>query len=212
MFHGTSVYAIGARSFVIGCLVLAAAGCKPHFPEAPTPAAELSSIQLHYNSPHQFVSVGNSVSLTLYAIDSEGIFENVTTRASWVSVNPEIASVTPGSARGQRGGFTDIIVSYGGMTVTARVVVVFAGQITSMTIRPGPTVMAGQTSAFRALIGSTNDVTQRSEWTSSDHRVLTVSGGVVTGVGPGTAALIANLDSGNSATLYVSVPPIRSLP
>lgn len=212
MLYGTNVFEITTRSFVIACLVLAGAGCKANFPEAPTPAPTLSSIQLHYNSPHFVIGVGGSVFLTLYAVNSEGIFENVSNRASWISVNPEIASVTPGVARGERGGTTDIIVNYGGLTRTARIVVVFAGQITTMTLRPALTMAVGETSQARAFLGNSVDVTDRSVWSSSDPGVLTVTAGRITSVAPGTAAVSATLDQLNTATYYVSVPPLRSLP
>jgi len=207
---GTNVFDIAARSFVIACLVFGP-GCRANFPEAPTPAPLLSSIQLHYNNPHSSVGVGNSVSLTVYALNSSGIFENVSNRASWLSVNPEIASVTPGLAHGERGGITDVIVTYGGLTATARIIVAVPGQIlSSLTLRPAPSLVAGETSQARALLGTT-DVTSQAAWTSSDPRVLTVAAGAITNVGPGTAAVTATVN-GATATYYASVPPIRSLP
>ena len=206
---GTNVFNTGARVFVIACLIFGL-GCKANFPEAPTPTPTLSSIQLHYNSPHDFVTVGNSVSLTLYALNSEGIFENVTQRATWISVNPEIASVTPGSARGVRGGITDVIVTYQGLTKTARIIVIFPGQITpALTLRI-PALAAGETSQARAFIGVT-DVTNQAAWSSSDPSVLTVTAGRITSVAPGTTEVSATLNN-TTATSYVSVPPVRSLP
>ena len=159
--------------------------------------------------------VGGSVLLTLYAINSEGIFEDVSSRASWISVNPEIVSVTPGVARGQRGGFTDVIVSYAGLTRTARIVVVFPGEVTPMTLLLPSDIAAGTTSQARALsgTGSTNstDLTGQALWASSDPEVLTVTAGRITGVAPGTATVTVT-SGGNTARAYMSVPPIRSLP
>jgi hypothetical protein len=171
----------------------------------------LASIQLHYNSPHVSVGVGNTVGLTLYAVNSDGAFEDVSTRASWISVNPEIASVTPRSARGERGGITDVIVSYGGMTTTARIVVVFAGQFTTLTLRPATNMFVGATSQARAIIGNSLDVTDQALWSSSDPRVLTAVNGQITSIAPGTAVVSATYNNA-TATYYVSVPPLRTLP
>ena len=209
--HGPHVFDGAARAFVIACLIFGAAACKANFPESPTPSATLVGIQVHYNNPHQSVLVGNVVSLTLYALDSEGIFENVTSRASWLSVNPEIAAVSPGVARGQRGGITDVIVSYGGFTTTARIVVVVPGQVlTTLVLQTPPQLLAGQTAQARAWVGTT-EVTQQTEWASSDARVFTVSDGILRAVGPGTAALTATRGALSQATAYISVPPIRSV-
>ena len=166
---GTDVSEIAIRSFVIAVVAIGA-GCKANFPESPTPTPSLASIQLHYNAPHSSVTVGNTVGLTLYAINSEGIFESVTSRASWISVNPEIASVTPGVVRGVRGGTTDVIVTYGGMTATARIVVVFQGAILGgMTLRPPWSMSVGQTAqASDPGAGTTSiDVTDRAVSISS---------------------------------------------
>lgn len=50
-------------------------------------------------------------------------------------------------------------------------------------------------------------------WTSSDVAVFTVVNGVVTGLTPGQATLTAtHKEIGNSATLFIDVPSLLSLP
>jgi len=206
-----NVCVIAVRSFVIAAFAAFGGGCKPNFPESPTPTPQLGSIQLHYNSPHVSVTQGGTVSLTLYAIDTEGIFQNVTNQAAWSSIDPTTVTVTPGVARAVRGGIVDVIASYGGLTTTARIIAINAGQPVILRLLPESDRRAGTTSQARAMLGTTLDVTPQAAWSSSDSAVLTVTGGAVTHRAPGTAAVTATYNN-TSATYYVSVPPITSLP
>ena len=91
------------------------------------------------------------MSLTLYAIDTEGIFQNVTNQAAWSSIDPTTVTVTPGVARAVRGGIVDVIASYGGLTTTARIIAINAGQPVILRLLPESDRRAGTTSQARAM-------------------------------------------------------------
>lgn len=212
---GNNVCVIAVRSFVIAAVAAIGFGCKANFPESPTPAPTVAAIQLHYNSPHVFILPGSTVSLTLYALNTDGVFENVTSRGSWSSINPNVAAVTPGQARGGLGGSADVIASYGGQTTTARIEVHFEGQPQILSLWPHGTTNVGLTSDARAILGEDSrnpqDVTAQAQWTSSDPSVFTVTAGHVTSMAPGTASITATYQ-GATAKYYASVPPLRRSP
>ena len=67
------------------------------------------------------------------------------------------------------------------------------------------TVTAGDTVTITATITPSNATNKGIVWTSSDETVATVSGGIVTGVGDGTAVITAKtVDGGYTATCSVT--------
>jgi len=210
---GTYVFEIAIRSFVIAALVALGIGCTAHFPESPTPAATLAGLQLHYPSPHEVITPGSTTRLILYAINSEGVYEDVSTRANWSSGNPSVlTSMGNGSIRGVSGGTSHVIATYQGLSTTATIVVGFSTgfDVRIPYIEAGETRQATATATFQNF--SRMDVTSRSTWTSSDPRIVTVEAGNITAHGPGSASITARFETFGSATIYLSVPPIRSLP
>ena len=202
------------RNWIGAVLALAAAACSAHYPGSPTPSTTIAGVQLHYTRPHTFVSIGSSVSFTLYSIDTDGVMENVTGRATWFASDSGIATVTPGTARAIANGATDVVASFQGFTATARVLVQSSRFFPYLEIGPAPTHQTGASSQAGAVLvnGSLRQsVADQAAWASSDPRVITVERGMVTSHGPGTAAITASFN-GLSATYYTSVPPIRVLP
>lgn len=203
------------RNWVGVVLVALGVGCSAQYPESPTPVPTLAAIQLHYNSSHKGVNPGSSVSLTLYAINSEGAYESVTGRASWFSSNTAVATVTSGTARAVSAGAADVVASYQGLTATARILVLGGSQyplldMTFLAPEPGRTTNAFAR-YFQSPSSPSRDVTAEATWTSSDPNVFTFEAGKVTGRGPGTATLTATFN-GVEARSYGSVPPMRILP
>ena len=211
---GTNVSEIAIHSFVIAALVAIGVGCTAHYPEGPTPTPTLAGLQLHYPSPLEFVVPGSTTRLILYAINSEGVYEDVSTRASWLSGNPSVfTSMGNGSVRGVSNGTADVIATYQGLTTTATIVVRSGGQGLDVNV---PFIEVGKTSqatATATLVNFTRmDVTSRCTWTSSNPSVATVESGKITAHGPGSASITARFETFGSATIYLSVPPLRSLP
>lgn len=74
------------------------------------------------------------------------------------------------------------------------------------------TVTAGDTVTITATITPSNATNKGIVWTSSDETVATVSGGVVTGVGSGTAVITAKtVDGGFTATCSVTSTVVNLL-
>ena len=200
-------------------LTLCAAGCTAQYPESPTPTPSLAGIRIHYVAPHSWVNPSNSVNFVLYAINSDGVYESVTSRAAWFSSNTAVASVTnSGVARGVAGGSADIVASYQGFTSTARVMILNPATVNYpfLDVRMSSVPETGRSSRAQALYtlgpnSASRDVSAEASWTSSDERVFTVLNGNVTAQGPGTASITATY-SGATATSYASVAPIRTLP
>ena len=67
------------------------------------------------------------------------------------------------------------------------------------------TVMQGQKETVTATVEPSNATNKTVKWTSSDSSVATVSGGVITGVGVGTATITAKTYNGKTATVKVTV-------
>jgi hypothetical protein len=74
------------------------------------------------------------------------------------------------------------------------------------------TVTAGDTVTITATITPSNATNKGIVWTSSDETVATVSGGIVTGVGNGTAVITAKtVDGGYTATCSVTSTVVNLL-
>jgi hypothetical protein len=206
-------YEAAIRSLVIAGFVTSGIGCKANYPAGPTPTPTLAGIQLHYSSSYAFINLGESARLILYAIDTEGVYQDVTTRASWFSGNTSIfTSAGNGTVRGVSNGTADVIATYQGLTTTATIAV--SSNLPALSLDLPSTIQVGETrqaTARQRNIART-DVTSRSTWTSSDPRVVTVEAGNITAHGPGSASITARFETFGSVTVYLSVPPIRSLP
>jgi uncharacterized protein YjdB len=188
------------------------AGCTANYPQGPTPTPTLAGLQLHYSQPLDYLVPGGVARLILYAINSEGVYEDVSTRASWFSGNGGIVLPTAnGNVRAVADGTADVIATYQGLTTTAPIVVSRFEQALNVSI---PFIEAGETrqaTARQRNIGNT-DVTSRSTWTSSNPAIVTVDTGKITAHAPGTASITVRFETFGLATVYLSVPPIRSLP
>ena len=194
------------------------AGCSAHYPAAPTSTPTLAAIRVFYASPHTSITAGNSVSLLLYTVNTDGVYQALTqSAASWFSTNTGVATVTNGSVRGVGHGDTDVVANYQGKTATVRVVV----QETPLRyprldirwtgiIETGLTITSMSALYFESA-NSSRDVSSQAAWSSSDPSVFAVDGAKVTPAGPGTAAVTATF-SELTATAFASVPPLRKLP
>jgi hypothetical protein len=205
------------RKWIGVALLVCSVGCTAHYPGSPTPAPTVAAVRIHYGGSHQWVNPGNSLLLTLYAINSDGVYEVVTSRAQWFSTNSSIATVTNGTARGVAGGSADIVASYQGYTSSARIVVLEPNSVRYpwLDVRSFPVPETGKTSRATVMLFQTpssgRDVSTEATWSSSDPNVFSMTGSTITAQGPGTASIVATFN-GLTATSYASVQPIRALP
>ena len=156
-------FVIAVRSFVIASLVTFGASCTANYPEGPTPTPTLAGIQIHYLSSHAFVIPRSAAAPELLAIDTEGILQDVTTRASWVSGNTSIfAAASNGTVRRRLNGTADVIATYQGLTTTAPIAV--SSNLPALSMELPSTIQVGETrqaTARQRNIART-DVTSRS--------------------------------------------------
>jgi hypothetical protein len=160
-------------------------------------------------------TVGSVISLVAYSVNTDRVYTNVTSSATWVPSNPAVVrALSGGSFSVNAPGPIEFIAVYEGFTDSITFDVVtpppFAQSFPRLTLqaveggRIGTTVQARAT--FARAAGATEDVTAAATWLSSNPDVVTVEGGRVTGRGIGLAAVSASYD-GVSTAAYTSVWP-----
>jgi len=165
------------------------------------------------------VATGATEQFSAMATYSDGSTAIVTTTASWTSSSAAVATInSSGLATGIAQGSTTVIASLGGISATtALTVAAKAVTVTAVAVSPATAnVAAGLTQQFTATAtytdGSMANVTSTATWTSSSASVATIgSGGLVTGVAPGSTTVTASL-SGIIGTAAVNVTkPVTAL-
>ncbi|MBC7093365.1 Ig-like domain-containing protein [Candidatus Bipolaricaulota bacterium] len=170
-------------------------------------------------SPDQLnVAAGKTGQLAVRAFYSDGSAEDVTARASYRSEDPSVAEVSgTGLVTGRAQGSTKVLVSFGGMTAVARVLVSEA-VLESLSVEPASVnIPAGRTQQLTVTAcysdGTVKDVTGASSYQTSSRSVAAVSSsGEVTGVSKGSAEVTV-MFGGRTASVPVTVtaPAAESL-
>ncbi|MBV8673158.1 MAG: Ig-like domain-containing protein, partial [Acidobacteriaceae bacterium] len=144
---------------------------------------------------------------------------DLTNKVSWVSSDTSVAQVSRSGLVTAMGTGTATISALatapdGSQLSGSAAISVTSGQnartLTALNITPGSqTLPLNQTADF-LVIGSYNtspvsaDLTTSATWRSSDTSVATVSAGVVTAVGPGTAAITAEANATDGSVITTS--------
>lgn len=200
-------YVIATRSLVIAALALAI-GCSANYPGSPTPTPSLARLELQYLRSHISIAPGSTESLNLFAVNTEGVFENVTSRAAWTTSDSRVAQASGnGSVRGLVDGTVTVFAAYQGLTATTPIVIRtgFDPDISFIGV-----INVNETIQPTVRIGNPNrvDITSQCTWTSADPGVIAVDGGRLTGRAPGTTAIDLRCPT-VAWKMYVSVPPLR---
>lgn len=137
--------------------------------------------------------------------NSSGQYVNLTSQVTWQSQNSAVLRFDPvrlNVARAQGAGSTEVLVSYAGAPPVYVNVVIRPEQLLSIDVNPAAaSVPAGQRVPLRALgrfsNGTTSDITSGVAWRSRQTDVALVSNapgspGVVTGIRPGNAEIMAS--------------------
>ncbi|WP_342373760.1 Ig-like domain-containing protein [Myxococcus stipitatus] len=160
------------------------------------------------------VITGATQQFTALARYSDTSTEDVTSTATWRTSDGVIATVNgAGLATGvAAGGPVTLTATYSGFNGTARLTVTKPPPaLTSIQVTPATaSVIVGATRQFSAqgkyADGTTEDVTARATWTSSDGTLATVSGtGLGTGVATGGPVTVTATLAGISGTAQLSV-------
>ena len=181
-------------------------------------AAAVTQIQITPLSAK--VNKGLKKQLTATAIFTDSSTLDVTSTATWASLNAAVATV--GNTDGSRGlvtgvadGTATISARFGGVT-GLRSVVVGPGALTEIKVTPtGATVpKGGFTQPFKATglfdDGSSSDLTSQVNWASSDTTKATISNagnsrGVATSINAGASNITATLGSISSTAVPLNV-------
>ena len=163
-------------------------------------------------SPLAFtIASGQSKQLSAMGVYSDGTSSDVTSQATWSSASTSFATVdSSGLVTGVSAGSSTITATIGAKSGSA-VATVTSALLTSIVVTPATASIAtGQSQAFTASgifsDGSTTDITNSVEWSSSSTSYATIDPtGLATGVGAGVATITASSGSATPGTAVLTV-------
>lgn len=150
---------------------------------------------------------GEPVQLTAKVTYTDGSTEVVTDSAAWTSDNESTVYVNKGKLTAYNKGTAVITATYNGKTATVTVTV---GEPSKLEVKSKSVVLDIDDTYQQQLTvtykdGTTEDVTNEAEWTTSSAKAATVdSSGLITGVSEGEATITATYGS-LKATVKVEV-------
>ncbi|MFM9282111.1 Ig-like domain-containing protein [Paenibacillus jiagnxiensis] len=150
---------------------------------------------------------GEPVQLTAKVTYTDGSTEVVTDSATWTSDKDSIVYVNKGKLTAYNKGTAVITATYNGKTATVTVTV---GEPTKLEVKSKSLVLDIDDTYQQQLTvtykdGTTEDVTNEAEWTTSSAKAATVdSSGLITGISEGEATITATYGS-LKATVKVEV-------
>ncbi|MGG1553596.1 Ig-like domain-containing protein [Paenibacillus ferrarius] len=145
----------------------------------------------------------------LMATYPDGTTSDVASKAVWTSEKPDVADVINGTITGYSVGKATLTASYGTKTTTIRVDVDSTVKLeldkTSILLKKNGTGQLKLTATYAD--GSTSDISDRAEWSSSDEDVVQVTKGKLLGTDIGEATVFAKYgDRTVAASIDVEVP------
>jgi hypothetical protein len=185
-------------AFVVVAMMLGASGCGGSN-GAGSGSGTLTSLAISPGNPS--IDVGQSEQFTAEGTFSSGAKQDVTNSVAWASSNPVVATIsTSGMARAVGQGSATISASSGGVTNSTGLSIKPPVLVSISVVPANALVDIGAPVQFTAIgtlgDGSTQDLTNKVSWASSNKNVATVSAtGLVTGVTDGTMTISASFDS-----------------
>ncbi|MBV6521923.1 MAG: hypothetical protein MNPFHGCM_02067 [Gemmatimonadaceae bacterium] len=203
-------YASGRHRSTLALLsagILAAAACGKDVSPAtsPQPAPPGNTYVVTLTPAVDTLHVGFASTLEARVTDRAGVAQNVD--VTWMSLRPELASVTQGIVTAVAAGTADIVARFGTAADTAHVVVL-ADPVQLQILPTAVNGLSGDTVAFRARLIADTGATQDArsvQWSATDTAaVALVSDGKVELRGAGDAEVVATVGQ-LSARASVSV-------
>ncbi|CAG7649155.1 hypothetical protein PAESOLCIP111_05804 [Paenibacillus solanacearum] len=154
----------------------------------------------------------DDVTIKLTATYPDGSTKDVTELADWDSENPDVADVIKGKITGYGPGQTKIIATYGTKSTAIKVDVDNAVKLglDKQTVMMKKNASEQLTLTATYPDGSTDNITARAEWTSSNEDVLSVVKGKLFASAAGEATVTASY-GGKSVTAVIDVDVPRRL-
>ena len=219
MFH-RHLKILGPLVF-LAVLCLAVVSCTPQKTTTTPPPPTLSSIAVTPASPGE-LAVGGTQQFTATGTYSDGTNSVITSQVSWASSNITVASISSsGLATALAAGSAGITAALSGKTSPAVALTVAAAEpaVTSINITGvSGNLTAGDTAQLTAVgiysDNSSQDITSRVTWATSDNAVATISQtGLLTAVAAGNADITATLStvSGDITVNVVAAPALESI-
>lgn len=168
--------------------------------------------RLEVDPTELYMKVNENKKITLTASYADGTSEDVSDKAEWATDNEEIAGVNKGTVTAYTSGRVTVTGSYGGKTTSVTVDVDVARKLemdtTSLQLKSGSTAQVKLTATYAD--GTTEDVTERAEWSSDQENIAIASKGKISAFSTGEATIVASFGS-NTAKLVVDVDVARGL-
>jgi type II secretory pathway component GspD/PulD (secretin) len=143
---------------------------------------------------------------------SDGTTQDITSSVAWSSSSTTVATIgsQTGVAVGQSAGTTSITATLAGIASAAATLRVTSAVLQAIAITPPASSIAKNATAQLTAIGTFNDgtvenVTSSATWSSSSSGVATAGGGLVRGLGAGSAQITATVGTLASPTAAVTV-------
>lgn len=156
--------------------------------------------------------VGAQKTISLTAMFENGVTEDVFEKAAWSSDNPGVADAFKGVITAYGSGSTTIRANYGGktavITVNVETVRKLEAKVTDLFLKPDQTKQIELTATYAD--GSTADVTDKAEWSSSDDLVAEADQGLIIANTIGQAEVTASYGN-KTAKITVDVGVARKL-
>jgi hypothetical protein len=159
------------------------------------------------------LEVGSTTNITSTAIFTSGTTENVTVKTDWNSGSADVASVYAGAVTGKKEGTAVITATYLAKTVIVNVTV--TKKVKSLTkdkqlinLRFNQSEAVVVTAYYDD--GTTEDVSNKADWTSSNDSIATVTNGLVKGLASGSTTITAKYNN-QSLSLPVNVEIIKRI-
>lgn len=174
-------------------------------------ADEISKLVLNKNE--LALQVGDTANLTATAIFVSGSTENATVKTDWNSGTPDVASVYAGVVTAKKEGKAVITATYMGKTEIVNVTVnkkvkSLTTDKRSLELRLNATEQLLITAYYDD--GTSENVTNKADYTVDTSSIVTVTNGLVKGQNPGSAAVTVKYMN-QSLTLPVDVEVVRRI-
>jgi len=194
---------------------LALAGCGSSATD-PSPAAAkaTSLVSTSFGKFSYGLAPGETRQFTLEATFDDGTARGVATEANWVSLNPDVMTITPtGRATAVRAGAASVYVQYQALALSLTVTVYPIENVTIALGAASPSLAVGQSASLSARYHLNNgldagDATQEAVWVVSDPAIASVAGnGKITGHREGRTTVSATF-RGVTGTAELWVTPV----